>query len=252
MLSDDGDLLGVPFYVMAKVPGLVIRDVMPDGFASTHAEREALGYALADCLAALHSVDPAEVGLADFGRPDGFTERQVRRWLKQWEASADAPAPAVAALGSRLLASIPQSSAATIAHGDYRLDNCVVDDRDPGRVAAVLDWELSTLGDPLTDLGMLLFYWEAGSRVAPMLVPNVVGLPGFPTGSDIARRWAERTGFPLDDLYWYVSFAHFKFAVIAQGIKVRLNAGVMAGQDFGDLTAAVADTARAGLALTGS
>jgi aminoglycoside phosphotransferase (APT) family kinase protein len=250
ILSDDGALLGVPFYVMAKVPGLVIRDMMPEGFASTYPEREALGYALADCLAALHTVDPTEVGLGDFGRPDGFTERQVRRWLKQWEASADAPVPAVAALASRLLASIPPSPAATIAHGDYRSDNCVIDDRDPGRVAAVLDWELSTLGDPLTDLGLLLFYWEAGRRVAPTLVPGVVGLPGFPSGSGIARRWAERTGFSLDDLDWYVAFAHLKFAVIVQGIKARVTAGVMAGQDFGDLLAAVADTAEAGLALT--
>jgi aminoglycoside phosphotransferase (APT) family kinase protein len=252
MLSDDGGLLGVPFYVMAKVPGLVIRDVLPDGFASTYAEREALGYALADCLAALHSVDPAAVGLADFGRPNGFTQRQVRRWLRQWEASADVPAPAVTALGSRLLASVPKSPAATIAHGDYRLDNCVVDDRAPGRVAAVLDWEPSTLGDPLTDLGMLLFYWESGPRVAPTIVSAVVSLPGFPSRSDIARRWADRTGLPLDDLSWYLAFAHFKFAVITQGIKARVNAGVMAGQDFGDLTAAVADTAEAGLALAGS
>jgi len=252
VLADDGELLGVPCYVMAKVPGLVIRDELPDGFASTHAERQALGYALADCLAALHRVDPAAVGLAGFGRPDGFTQRQVRRWLRQWDASADGPAPAVTALGDRLLASVPDSPAATIAHGDYRLDNCVIDDHDPGRVAAVLDWELSTLGDPLTDLGMLLFYWESGPRVAPTIVSDVVTLPGFPSGADIARRWADRTGLPLDDLSWYVAFAHFKFAVITQGIKARVDAGVMAGQDFGDLTAAVTDTAKAGLALAGS
>jgi aminoglycoside phosphotransferase (APT) family kinase protein len=248
--SDDGGLLGVPCYVMTRVPGLVIRDRLPAGFAAGEAGRRALGYALADCLAELHSVDPAGVGLAGFGRPDGFVERQVRRWRAQWEASADVPVPAVDELAGRLAARIPPSPAAAIAHGDYRLDNCIIDGDNPGRVAAVLDWELSALGDPLTDLGLFLFYWESGPGVAPTLVTAVPRLPGFPDGADIAQRWADRTGLPLDDLDWYRAFAHFKFAVITQGIKARVNAGAMGGQDFGDLTSTVADTAEAGLALT--
>jgi aminoglycoside phosphotransferase (APT) family kinase protein len=246
---DDGDLLGVPCYVMARVPGLVIRDRLPAAFATGHAERQALGYALADCLADLHAVDPAAVGLAGFGHPDGFVERQVRRWRAQWEASADVPVPAVDELAARLAARIPASPAATIVHGDYRLDNCIIEGDNPGRVAAVLDWELSALGDPLTDLGLFLFYWESGPSVAPALVTSVPRLPGFPDGAGIARRWAARTGLPLDDLDWYRAFAHFKFAVITQGIKARVNAGAMGGQDFGDLTSAVAGTAGAGLAL---
>jgi len=246
---DDGDLLGVPCYVMSRVAGLVIRDRLPASFAAGHAGRAALGYALADCLAELHAVDPAAVGLGDFGRPHGFVERQVRRWRAQWEASADVPVPAVDELAARLAARIPASPAATIAHGDYRLDNCIIDGENPGRVAAVLDWELSALGDPLTDLGLFLFYWESGPSVAPTLVSSVPRLPGFPDGDSIARRWAARTGLPLDDLDWYRAFAHFKFAVISQGIKARVKAGAMGGQDFGDLTGAVADTADAGLAL---
>jgi aminoglycoside phosphotransferase (APT) family kinase protein len=246
---DDGDLLGVPCYVMTRVPGLVIRDRLPSGFAAGHAERLALGYALTDCLAELHAIDPATVGLAGFGRPDGFVERQVRRWRAQWEASADVPVPAVDQLAGRLAARLPVSPAAAIAHGDYRLDNCIIDERDPGRLAAVLDWELSALGDPLTDLGMFLFYWESGPSVAPTLVTSIPRLPGFPAGADIVRRWADRTGLPLDDLDWYRAFAHFKFAVITQGIKARVTAGAMGGQDFGDLTSAVADTAEAGLAV---
>lgn len=249
VLHDDGDLLGVPCYVMAKVDGLVLRgSALPAGFAAVGAERRALGNALADCLAGLHAVDPAAVGLADFGRPDGFVERQVRRWRAQWEASSDVPAPAVDELASRLAANIPVSPAAAIAHGDYRIDNCIVDARDPGRIAAVLDWELSSLGDPRTDLGMFLFYWESGARVAPAIVSSIPALPGFPSGAEIARRWADRTGLPLDDLDWFRAFAHFKFAVITAGIKARVDAGAMGGQDFGDLTSAVADTAEAGLA----
>jgi len=246
---DDGDLLGVPCYVMTRVPGLVIRDRLPAGFAAGRAERQALGYALADCLAELHAVDTAAVGLAGFGRPDGFVERQVRRWRAQWEASADGPVPAIDELAARLAARIPVSPAAAIAHGDYRLDNCIIDQRDPARVAAVLDWELSALGDPLTDLGMFLFYWESGTRVAPTLISSVPRLPGFPGVAELSQRWADRTELPLDDLDWYRAFAHFKFAVITQGIKARVTAGVMGGQDFGDLTGAVIATAEAGLAL---
>jgi aminoglycoside phosphotransferase (APT) family kinase protein len=248
--DDDGDLLGVPCYVMTRVPGLVIRDRLPAGFAAGQAGRQALGYALADCLAELHAVDPAAAGLAGFGRPGGFLERQVRRWRAQWEASASVPVPAVGELAARLAARIPASPAAAVVHGDYRLDNAVIDERDPARVAAVLDWELSALGDPLTDLGLFLFYWESGPGVAPALVSSVPRLPGFPGGAEIARRWADRTGLPLDDLDWYRAFAHFKFAVITQGIRARVTAGVMGGQDFGDLASAVAGTAEAGLALT--
>jgi aminoglycoside phosphotransferase (APT) family kinase protein len=248
ILYDDGDLLGVPCYVMAKVDGLVLRgSALPPGFAATGAERAALGHALADCLAELHAVDPAAVGLADFGRPSGFVERQIRRWRAQWEASADAPVPAVDELASRLAANIPVSPAAAIVHGDYRVDNCIVDAGDPGRLAAVLDWELSSLGDPLTDLGLFLFYWESGSRVAPAIVSSIPDLPGFPSGAEIAQRWSDRTGIPLDDVDWFRAFAHFKFAVITQGIKARVNADAMGGQDFGDLTRAVSDTAEAGL-----
>ena len=189
---DDGDLLGVPCYVMTRVPGLVIRDRLPAAFATGHAGRRALGYALADCLAELHAVDPAAVGLAGFGRPDGFVERQVRRWRAQWEASGDEPVPAVDELAARLAARIPASRAATIVHGDYRLDNCIIDGDNPGRVTAVLDWELSALGDPLTDLGLFLFYWESGPSVTPgarHLGPPAAGVPRW-------RRYRPAVGGP--------------------------------------------------------
>jgi aminoglycoside phosphotransferase (APT) family kinase protein len=248
--SDDGEVLGVPCYLMARVPGLVIRDQLPPGVAATQAGKAALGNALADCLAELHAIEPAAVGLADFGRPAGFAGRQVRRWRAQWESSADAEVPAVEALAGWLEARIPASGNAAIVHGDYRLDNCIVDAGGQGYIAAVLDWELSALGDPLTDLGMFLFYWESGPRVAPGLVSTVPGLPGFPSGDQVAARWARRTGLPLDDLNWYRAFAHFKFAVITQGIKARVTAGAMGGQHFGDLTGTVTATAEAGLAFT--
>ncbi|MFE9763958.1 phosphotransferase family protein [Streptomyces sp. NPDC005808] len=254
LLEDvDGDLIGAPFYVMEKVHGHVIRDSFPPGYADAGADRTALADALVDALVALHAVGPAEVGLADFGRPTGFLERQVRRWQGQWAKSKTRDVPALDELGAGLAAvldevAVPRSS---IVHGDFRLDNCLMDLADPGRVAAVLDWELSTLGDPMTDLGLLLFYWrEAGESVSP-LTPTVTTGTGFPDRAYLAERYAAATGAPLDHLAFYEAFAHFKFAVIVQGIAARVSAGAMAGQDFGNLDAEVVRCAEEGLARLG-
>jgi aminoglycoside phosphotransferase (APT) family kinase protein len=249
VLFDDGTAFGVPFYVMNKVTGHVIRDQLPPGLTPGVEQCELMGHALVDVLADLHAVDPAEVGLGDFGRPEGFLERQIRRWRRQWETSADVAVPVVEALAERLAATVPTSPAATIVHGDYRLDNCIVAADDPSRIAAVLDWEMSTVGDPLTDLGMLLFYWAEPGEEHRSLTPAVTATPGFPSRAEVARRWSERTGIGLDDLGFYEAFAHFKFAVIAQGVSARVKAGSMGGQDFGDLSAEIAGIANAGLEL---
>jgi aminoglycoside phosphotransferase (APT) family kinase protein len=133
----------------------------------------------------------------------------------------------------------------------FRLDNCLLDTADPGRITAVLDWELSALGDPLADLGLLLFYWrQPGETVSP-LTPTVTTEPGFPDRAHLARRYAEATGTDLGDLAFYEAFAHFKFAVIVQGIAARTAAGPMAGQDFGDLGAEVVRCAEGGLERLG-
>jgi aminoglycoside phosphotransferase (APT) family kinase protein len=240
-------LLGVPFYVMEKVEGHVIRSTMPEGYAASPADRVAMADALVDVLVALHAVDPDAVGLGDFGRPEGFLERQLRRWAGQWERSRTDDVPAVDELGRRLAAALPASRGSAIVHGDYRLDNCLMDPTDPSRVAAVLDWELSTLGDPLTDLGLLLFYWREPGEAEPSLTPAVTASPGFPGRAHLAERYVAATGADLADLGFYEAFAHYKFAVIAQGIAARVAAGVMAGQDFGDLEAEVARIAEDGL-----
>ncbi len=253
LLHDDGELIGAAFYVMTKVPGIVVRDELPTGYATSPAERAALGHALVDTLADLHAVPPADVGLSTFGRPAGFAERQVRRWSAQIRSSRAAPAPALEELAARLLRTVPPDPRPAIVHGDYRLDNCMVDCRDgarPGTITGVLDWEMSTLGDPLTDLGLLLFYWRAVRDLAPALVPCVTWMPGFPTTGEVARRWSQRTGIPIDNLDWYVAFAHFKFAGITQGIQARVAADAMGGQNFGDLESTVVRTAEAGLELT--
>jgi aminoglycoside phosphotransferase (APT) family kinase protein len=247
LTEPDADLLGVPFYVMEKVPGHIIRDELPDGYAQTPAEKLALSDALVDVLADLHAVDPEAIGLGDYGRPHGYLERQLRRWNGQWEKSKTHEVAAVDELGAQLAKLQPESQRASIVHGDYRLDNCLMALADPARVAAVLDWELSTLGDPLTDLGLLLFYWREPGEDKPALTPAVTRNPGFPGRGHLVERYARRTGAQLDDMAFYEAFAYFKFAVIAQGIAARVAAGSMAGQDFGDLDQEVTKIAEDGL-----
>ena len=241
------DLLGVPFYVMEKVPGHIIRAEMPDGYAETPAEKLAMADALVDVLADLHTVDPDAIGLGDYGRPHGYLERQIRRWNGQWEKTKTHEVQVVDELGGRLARLLPESQRESIVHGDYRLDNCLMAPADPSRVTAVLDWELSTLGDPLADLGLLLFCWREPGEDEPALTPAVTRNPGFPGRAHLAERYAYRTGAQLDHIAFYEAFAHFKFAVIAQGIAARVAVGAMAGQDFGNLDQEVVKIAEEGL-----
>lgn len=235
-LCTDPEVLGAPFYVMARVDGIVVRDRLPDGYADTPLERRRIADGIIDVLVALHDVDPAAVGLGDFGRPDGYLQRQLRRWAAQWEASRAAELPELDALAARLTASVPASPPTTIVHGDYRLDNTMLHRGTPGRVAAVLDWELSTLGDPLADLGLLLVYWsEPGDspvRRRAMVVPSATASPGFPGRAEVAERYAARSGRSLDALTWYVAFGYFKLAVVCAGIAARHAAGGMVGEGF--------------------
>ena len=182
-------LLDVPFYVMEKVPGLVLREELPPGYAPDPADRIALADALVDRLVALHGVDPTRVGLADYGRAEGFAQRQVRTWMRQWDASKTHEVTVVDELAARLQAhawSEPERPA--IVHGDYRVDNCLFDAHDPRRLAAVLDWELCTLGDPLADLGMLLFYWVEAGDPTPVLTPSLTAQDGFPDRDHLVAR----------------------------------------------------------------
>jgi aminoglycoside phosphotransferase (APT) family kinase protein len=230
-LCTDTSVLGAPFYVMERVVGVHVVQEFPPGYADGPDERRAVAHGLIDVLGDLHSVDPDAVGLGDFGRPAGFAARQVRRWTKQWEATRDRDRPALDALAARLAETVPQTQRAGIVHGDYRLDNCLLDPQRPGRIRAVLDWEMSTLGDPLTDIGMMFVYWpQAGEERASSMSP-VTTLPGFPTRAAVAERYAARTGTDLAELNWYVGFAFFKFAAIIAGIVARSAAGAMAGKD---------------------
>jgi aminoglycoside phosphotransferase (APT) family kinase protein len=248
LLEDAGDLIGVPFYVMEKVDGYVIR-TMPDGWAESPGDRRAIGDVLIDTLADLHAVDPGQVGLESFGRLTGLGERQVRRWSDQWERSKSQEVPAVDELARLLRAHPPTGPGGAIVHGDYRIDNCLLSKQMPPTIKAVLDWELATLGEPLADLGLFIFYWREPGDVKPAMTPAPTLQPGFPPRAYLAERYAKRTGADLESLPAWVALAHFKSAVVAQGIAARVQAGSMAGQDFGDIAGEVDRIAAAGVAI---
>jgi aminoglycoside phosphotransferase (APT) family kinase protein len=255
-LGDADGPLGAPFYVMERVVGHVCRNGLPPGYADSPAQRAAIGVALVDTLADLHAIDPAGVGLGEFGRPAGFMERQLRRWSQQWEASKAHDHPALDELRDELVRTRPEQRAAAIVHGDYRLDNAVLHPTQPGRIVAVLDWEMSTLGDPLADLGALLAYWsEAGDdgvRCAARIVPPVTAGEGFPTRAQVVARYAQRTGFEVSDVDWYQAFAFFKLAVVCQGIATRAAGGAMLGSGFDEAQRLVAPLVAAGRELVAS
>jgi aminoglycoside phosphotransferase (APT) family kinase protein len=230
-LCTDTSVLGAPFYVMERVVGLHVVSTLPPGYADEPAQRRAIGDGLVDVLAALHTVDHEAVGLGGFGRPEGFMARQVRRWTQQWDATRDRDRPGLDALAARLAETVPVTQRSGIVHGDYRLDNCLLDPDTPGRIRAVLDWEMSTLGDPLADVGMMFVYWPQAGEERPASQSAVTALPGFPTRLEVAERYADRSGLDLSSLNWYVAFAYFKFAAIVAGIVARSAAGAMAGKD---------------------
>lgn len=247
-LGEDPSILGVPFSVVEYVPGRVIR-TKDDLHTLPGAEIARCACALMDVLAELHAVDPESVGLGGFGRPEGYLARQIRRWHDQWNRVRTRTLPDIETLHVRLADICPEESGASIVHGDYRIDNCLLGKQMPPAIAAVLDWELATLGEPLADLGMFIFYWREPGDARPAMTPAPTMRPGFPSRAYLAERYANRTGADLGDLPSWVALAHFKSAAIAQGIAARVKAGAMAGQEFGDIEGEVERIAAAGLAI---
>ncbi|MFF4218912.1 phosphotransferase family protein [Streptomyces nondiastaticus] len=228
LLCEDDSVLGAPFYVMEFVDGTPYRTAgQLAAIGPDRTRRVVLG--LADTLVQLHAVDPEAAGLADFGRPEGFLERQLRRWGKQLEASRNRELPGIDALRSALAAALPASPAAAVVHGDYRLDNVLIGADDS--VAAVLDWEMSTLGDPLTDLGLLVMYSEQ-EPVPGSPISTTRDAPGHPEPAEIVERYAAASGRDVSALPWYTAFAYFKLAVILEGIHYRYTLGQTVGAGF--------------------
>jgi aminoglycoside phosphotransferase (APT) family kinase protein len=233
LLCTDADVIGAPFYLMEHVDGKIYRDVADLEKADLHG----LTLTLVDTLADLHALVPDEIGLGDFGRPEGFNARQVRRWKQQLDASRSRELSGIEELHARLAADIPAGGPGAVVHGDFRLDNVLIGPS--SEVKAVLDWEMSTLGDPLSDLALMLVYAgrpllvKDGKPVAP------IDLPGHPSLDEMAARYAGRSGRDVGDLHWYVAFAAFKLAVILEGVHYRYTKGQTVGAGFDTVGAMV-------------
>ncbi|MBM0237899.1 phosphotransferase family protein [Micromonospora sp. ATA32] len=246
----DPDVIGAPFYLMERVRGQVFRSrSQTDPLAAD--QRRQLAMAMMDTLAALHTVEPASVGLADFGRPEGFLGRQVRRWAGQLDRSRSRPLPGIDELRDLLADTVPEgANAGRIVHGDYRLDNLMAW-VDPVSVRAVLDWEMATLGDPLADLGLLLTYWDVlGDSDLAADNPVADGLgsrAGFPTGAELIERYAGRSDVDVGPLHWHVALGCFKLAVICEGIHYRHTLGQTLGEGFDRIGEMVAPLVAHGL-----
>jgi aminoglycoside phosphotransferase (APT) family kinase protein len=243
-LCPDADVLGAPFYLMGFVDGVVLdkpeilRTVDYDAATRTCE-------LLMDTLADLHDVDPVAVGLADFGRPEGFLARQVKRWHQQWQASETRPLESLAQTVERLTSTLPDQSPAAIVHGDYRLTN-VMFSPDLRTLVAVVDWEMATLGDPLTDVALLLAYHALARLTTGQAVADACTAPGFLSDDEVVERYS-RGGRDLSDLGFYLGLAYFKIAVILEGIHYRHLHGQTVGEGFDQVGDAVEPLLEAGL-----
>ncbi len=230
---DDLSVNDAPFYVMGFVDGHVLRDRAVAEAVLTPDARRAASESLVDTMVAIHSVDLHAAGLHDLGRHEGYIGRQLKRWYGQWNQQQTRLLPAVDRVHDELLRRIPEQGPATIVHGDYRLDNCMVDG--DGRVVAVLDWEICTLGDPLADLGLLQVYWTGPTDPVSAWTGSATTAPGFYDRAQLTDRYAQVSGRDVTQLPFYVAFAYWKLACILEGVYARYLGGALGARDAAEL-----------------
>ena len=237
----DPAVIGAPFYRMERVRGDALRFELPPAFAAAPAAaRRGFGEGAVDALAALHTLEPAAIGLADLGKSSGYLERQLRRWRGQLDFARVRPMDALDWVADWLGQHLPVGQQeGRVVHGDYKLDNLLFGTEPPVRLLAVVDWELATLGDPLADLGWLLAFWRQAGDPPPELkiIPRLTELPGFSSRAELTERYAERTGRQLPDLTFYVVFAMWKMAVLLEGHWARRVRGTAGQFDYDYLEA---------------
>ncbi|MEY2415830.1 MAG: hypothetical protein QOH53_1164 [Ilumatobacteraceae bacterium] len=232
-LCTDETVNDAPFYVMGFVEGHVVRDLAGAESALAPAARRQASESLIDTMAAIHDVDLGACGLIDLGKHEGYIARQLKRWYGQWNDQKTRDVPAVDQAHDALSQRIPEQGRATLVHGDYRLDNCIVGD--DGRIRAVLDWEICTLGDPLADLGMLQVYWTGPGDDASAWGGSATTAEGFLDRADLVERYATISGRDISQLPFYISFAYWKLACILQGVYYRYLGGALGSRDAAEL-----------------
>jgi aminoglycoside phosphotransferase (APT) family kinase protein len=229
-LCEDESVNGAPFYVMGFVDGPILRSA-EEAKAFDEDARRAIGERVVDTLVAIHAIDPDAVGLGELGRKQDYVGRQLKRWQGQWEKSRTRELELVDDVHARLAARVPEQGPATIVHGDYRLDNMILSPE--GEVAAVVDWELCTLGDPLADIGLLLVYWsEPGDEFMPLFAPATLA-PGFISREQVKARYAEGSGRDLSEIDFFIALGYWKLAIILEGVYARYAKGQYGQTDEG-------------------
>jgi aminoglycoside phosphotransferase (APT) family kinase protein len=233
---EDESIVGAPFYVMERREGVIVDASFPEGVEPTDELRRGISRMVVDTFVELHAVDWQKAGLGELGRPEGFLERQVKGWIGRYDKAKTEVIEEVEPLTEWIARDIPESPPATIVHNDYKLNNLLLNPEDLTEVRAVLDWEMTTIGDPLFDLAVSLSYWvEAGdSQELKEVLPTVASTPGFMTRREFIDRYAEQSGRDLSNVHWYVVFGYFKLAVILQQIYARWHSGQTKDERFAD------------------
>ncbi|HYK18342.1 MAG TPA: phosphotransferase family protein [Bryobacteraceae bacterium] len=231
LLCEDTSILGAVFFIMERRHGIIVRDSIPPELAAFPDYQKLVSRGFVDCLVQLHSVDIEKHGLVSLGKPEGFLERQVRGWFDRWNRAKTEENPLMDRIIQWLNDRMPESPKPTLVHNDFKLDNMMLNCQDPSRVEALLDWEMSTVGDPLVDLGVILTYWAQPSDPGGMK-PTITGQPGWYTRDELLGAYAEKTGRGVSLINYYEVFALFKLAVVIQQIYVRFNRGQTQDERF--------------------
>lgn len=249
LYCDDVSVLGAPFYLMKPIHGVIMRRNLPEGLNFTEEIVQHLSESFVDNLARLHALDYHSVGLGDLGKPDGYLERQVRGWTERYHGSRTHEFPEVERIVSWMQSHMPSTSGAALIHNDYKYDNLVLDPRDITKIIGVLDWEMCTIGDPLSDLGTALAYWINAGDPEPLqkILWGPTTRPGSMTRAQIVERYAEKTGRSVSHMDFYVTFARFKVAVIVQQIYYRYHQGLTKDERFAGMPVVVEALLRASL-----
>jgi aminoglycoside phosphotransferase (APT) family kinase protein len=249
---DDPGVIGAEFIVMEQRQGIVVRRALPAAYAQWPQAPRQMSLALVDALVDLHVVDFSAIGLADLGRPAGFIERQIEGWYQRWQAAKTEEVPEMDAVYQWLKGHVPASTRFALVHNDYKLDNAMLAAKDPGRIVAIFDWDMATLGDPLSDLGGLLAYWTQASDPPDLQVLSMMptGDLGFPARAELVERYAARSGWSVDNIGFYRTLGLFRVVVILAQIYIRYVRGQTHDQRFAALGPAIRPMAQAAQAAT--